>query len=548
MIFLAITIPQIGLRIAASRRYRKRYREIVSALLRHGFGFLVTQLGLSRYIPFQLGLFGHPKRVEPYTQAEHVRMVFEDLGTTFIKIGQILSTRQDLLPPEYIQELEKLLDQVPPVDIKLILAAIHKELGRSAEDIFSYFDPTPLASASIGQVHAARLKTGEDVVVKVKRPGVYEQVAIDLDIISQLANLASRRLPIGRLYDIEGIAREFAQTLLRELDYVQEGRNADRFRENFSGDETIYIPRVFWDYTTNGVIVLERLYGIRITDKASIELAGIDPKIVAERSTNALFKEIFIHGFFHADPHPANFFVMSDGAVGIVDFGMIGFVDQDTKAGLVALSVAVSEQDLDAIIDSYVDLGIIGRIENYIELRNDIRMLIAQYYGLSIEQIDIRSTLLNITSFVRRHSLRMPANLALLTKTVSMQESLVMHLDPTFKFTEAIIPYARQAWEDTFSPHALAKRAWKSLSQVAYAGVKLPEQLRRIISQLARGEFAVVTKQPRLDEELNRINSMVNHLIFGILTSAIIVSISLLLSFVRSPRLGRRQSRLEEEP
>ncbi|MHB8841061.1 MAG: ABC1 kinase family protein [Candidatus Aquicultor sp.] len=527
---MARIIPQIG-RLAISRRYRNRYREITGALLRHGFGFLVTQLGLTRFVPLQLGLLGHPRRVEPYTQAEHVRMVFEELGTTFIKLGQVLSTRVDLLPPEYIHELEKLLDSVPPVDFEPIRLEIEMELGLDVDQIFARIDTAPLASASIGQVHAATLMTGQQVVIKVKRPGVEEQVKIDVDIINELASLASRRLPIVRNYDIEGIAREFTQTLLSELDYLQEGRNADRFRRNFEGDERVHIPRIYWDYTTSSVIVMERISGLRINDRNALIGAGLEPPVIAMRSTDLLMEQIFIHGFFHADPHPANFFVMEGGVIGLVDFGMVGYVDQDTKGNLVDLFIAVFDQDPDGIIDGYIDLGVVGRVERYAELRSEISSIIVKYFGLSLREINVRTVLNDVTSLIRRHNLRMPANLALLVKTISMEEGLVMHLDPDFRFVEAMTPFARRVWEETRSPFALAKKSARALLDYADIGVNAPRQLRRILGQLSRGELAVVTNQPRLDEELIRVNSMVNRLIFGILTAATLVSVSLALPF-----------------
>jgi len=538
---LASIIPQIGIRLAISRKYRERYREIVGALLRHGFGFLVTQLGLTRYVPFQVGLFRRARKVEPYTQAEHVRLMFEELGTTFIKLGQILSTRVDLIPPQYIEELEKLLDQVPPADYELIRVAVERELGKPLDDVFDYFEPIPLASASIGQVHAARLKSGEDVVVKIKRPGVEEQVNIDVEIITELSRLASRRIPALRDYDLQGITREFTQTLLSELDYIQEGRNADHFRENFKGDDRVYIPKVYWDYTTFEVIVMERIYGVRINDIEALLREGLDPKVVAKRSANILLEQVYVHGFFHADPHPANFFVLQDESIGLVDFGMVGYIDQLTKGNLVELFIAIFQQDPDGIVDAYVDLGIAGRVERFGELRSEIGTLIMKYYGLTLKQVNIRNVLNDVTAVIRRHRLRMPANLALLVKTISMEESLVMQLDPDFNFAQEMAPFARRVWEETRSPVALVQRSLRALADLADTGLRAPRQVRRILGQLSRGEFAIITNQPRLDEELTYIGAIVNRLIVAILTAAVLISSGLLLSFYNTLRERRRK-------
>lgn len=537
-------VGQIGLRLAISRQYRNRYRQVIRTLLKHGFGVLVDQLGLSRYLPFRIIPFRHREVVEVHTQAERLRMVFEELGTTFIKFGQILSTRVDLLPSEYIYELGKLLDQVPPAKVDLIKAEIERELNRSVSEIFTYFDPEPLASASIGQVHAAKLKTGESVVVKVKRPGVQGQVAIDVEIITDLARLASSRLPSAKNYDFEGIAREFTQTLLRELDYIQEGRNADRFRENFEGDERVYIPYVYWDFTSSGVITMERISGLRINDKKALGEAGIDPKIIAKRSADILLEQVFRHGFFHADPHPANFFVMADGVIGIVDFGMAGYIDQETKANLVELFIAIFQQDADAVIDAYVDLGVVGRIERIGALRSDIRTLIMKYYGLTLRQVNVRDVLNDVVSLVRRYSLRLPADLALLIKTVSMEESLVLQLDSNINFAEAMAPFARRVWEESRSPLTIINRGLKALTEYSDVASRAPRQIRRILNQLSRGELTVVMQQPRLDEELQRVNLMVNRLILGILTAAILTSVSMLLPFLNDILKRRRERKV----
>jgi ubiquinone biosynthesis protein len=473
-----------------------------------------------------------------------LRLLIEDLGTTFIKMGQVLSTRVDLLPPEYTSELEKLLDQVPPAGTNLIKQEIERELEKPLDAIFAYFDPVPLASASIGQVHAAILISGEHVVVKVKRPGVQEQVAVDVDIIMQLARVASRRLAIGKNYDFVGIAREFTQTLLHELDYIQEGRNAERFSEEFKNDDRVRIPRIYWDYTTDGVITLERLAGLRINNVEALVRAGIDPVLVAHRSAEILLKQVFDHGYFHADPHPANFYVMEDSVIAIVDFGMVGYVDQETKGGLVELFIAISQQNPDGIINAYSDLGIIGRVERVTELRSDISILLAQYYGLSIDEIDIKRILNDVTSLVRLHNLRMPANLALLVKTIVMEESLVVQLDPNFNFAEATRPFARKLWEETYSPYALAKRALRSFVELVDISTRGTQQVRRVLGQVSRGEFSIVTNQPRLDEELAIVSKIVNRLIAGIIGAALLIFSGFFLVFIR---FGRNPGRRDGE-
>ena len=281
-----------------------RYRQITWALGRHGLGFLVSILGLDRFVPLHHGVLGYTRRIQPYTRPERVRLTFEDLGVTFIKLGQILSTRADLMPPAYQTELAKLQDEAPPLPENVVRQVIAGELGRPVEEVFKTFEAQPLAAASIGQVHAATLQDGTEVVVKVQRPGSVDQIHQDLKILETLAATARRRWALAEQYDAVGLVNEFGQTLRAETDYVREGQNAERFRENFAGDEDVYFPKVFWETTTRRVLTLERVRGIKIDNFAALDAAGIDRSEVARRGADTVLKMVFRDGFYHADPHP----------------------------------------------------------------------------------------------------------------------------------------------------------------------------------------------------------------------------------------------------
>ncbi|MCI0527960.1 MAG: AarF/UbiB family protein, partial [Nitrospira sp.] len=321
-------------------RHLRRYREIVGILARHGLGWLVVQLGLGDLIPFHRGLLGHTRRQEPYTQPEHIRIALEDLGTTFTKLGQILSTRPDLVPPDYITQFSKLQDNAPPVPYSQVAEVIQRELGAPPEEIFKSFDVQPRASASIGQVHMACLPNDTLVVVKVQRPGVEAQVEEDLEVLADLANLAAQRTTLGEYLDIEGWMEEFAFTLHNELDYTQEGQNADRFRRNFAGEPTLHVPRIYWEYTTQRVLTMEEIQGIKISDLTALEAAGLDRHHIAENSARIMLTMVFEHGFFHADPHPGNFFVLPGGGIGLIDYGMVGRLDTSLREALARLFLA----------------------------------------------------------------------------------------------------------------------------------------------------------------------------------------------------------------
>jgi ubiquinone biosynthesis protein len=305
----------------------ERYKQIGDVLSRHGLGFFASIAGLGRWIPFHHGVLGHEQRSEPYTRPEHLRLALEELGPTFIKLGQILSTRSDLLPPDFLSELTKLQDAAPPVAASTIRTLIDQELGAAPEELFTEFDAEPLASASIEQAHAATLHDGTAVVVKVRRPDVIPTIEQDLEILQNLAMEASRRWEAAADYNLTGLASEFARTLRSELDYLQEGRNAERFARNFASNPNVHIPEVFWPVTTSRVLTLERIIGIKVDDVAALDSAGINREELASRAAELAYAMIFEDGFFHADPHPGNLFIEAGGRIGLIDFGMVGEVD-----------------------------------------------------------------------------------------------------------------------------------------------------------------------------------------------------------------------------
>ncbi len=311
-----------------------RYRVIAETLARHGLGVLLGASGIERFIPFHRSLARYAHRSEKYSTAQHVRLALEELGPTFVKLGQVLSTRSDLLPPAYLNELAKLQDSLSPVPPGVITDVLESELGGTVDDIFDSFDLTPLASASIGQAHAATLADGTEVVVKVRRPGAVEQVEVDLEILQNLAAQADRRWEDAAGYDLPGLAEEFARTLRAELDYLAEGRNAERFAENFADHPGVHIPAIHWETTTSRVLTVERLRGLKVSDLDALDRADVDRPALAARAAEVVAQMSFDDGFFHADPHPGNLFIEADGRIGLIDFGMVGVVDTELRERL----------------------------------------------------------------------------------------------------------------------------------------------------------------------------------------------------------------------
>lgn len=523
------------------RRYghARRYREITDILARHGLGFFSVALGVGRFVPMHRGWLGHTRRAEPYTQPEHLRLALEELGATFVKLGQILSTRPDLVPPDYLAELTKLQDAAPSVPWDAIEASLVEELGRPIAEIFAGFERTPLASASIGQAHAATLKDGTEVVVKVRRPGVAEQVNEDLEVLSDLALTASRYWELAGEYDLVSLAQEFAETLRAELDYVREGRNAERIAANLAGDPGTHVPRVYWNTSTTRVLTLERIHGIKINDLAALDAAGIDRKELAQHAARVVLQMVFEDGFFHADPHPGNFFIQPGGHIALIDFGMVGTIDETIRERLVDVVLAVVSKDPDRLVDAFLALGVARQRVDRGALRDDLQQLVARYFDRTLAELEIGPLLSDVLAVVRRHHLHMPANLALILKLAVMVEGLGAQLDPEFNLMTALEPFGQQLLVERLSPRAWARRVGQASLDAAQLGVELPAQVRRLLAELERGTLEIGIRPREVEPVLQRIESITNRLILGMLTSAFIVGLAMLMSVYHPPGWDR---------
>jgi len=513
----------------------RRSREIAKALTRHGLGYLAGFLGLARFVPFHRGLLGHPRRNLPYTRPEHVRMALEDMGVTFAKLGQILATRVDLLPPDYQAELALLQDRVRPLPPGTVEKAIEDELGAPPAEIFRSFDAEPLAAASIGQAHAATLMDGTEVVVKVRRPGAAAQVEEDLSILAELAVAASHRWEIAEQYDLVGLAAEFKQALTAELDYVREGHNAETFARNFADNPDVHIPRVFWDSSTGRVLTMERMRGIKIDDLPGLEAAGIDRRDLAERAARVVLKMVFEDGFFHADPHPGNFFIQAGGHIALIDFGMVGTIDARTREQLARLLLGVASGDRQRLVDAFLELGVARQRVDRARLSEDLGDLVSRYDGRSLGELRLGPLLDDSLAVMRRHRLHLPASLALLLKTLVMHESLGTALDPDFQLTQVLSPYAKRLIRAEFSPSVWSRRLGVAGFEAARLGVDLPAQLRRILGQVESGGLEVGMRPLGFERIIERFERLANRIVLGILAAAFINGLAILMSVYRPP-------------
>jgi ubiquinone biosynthesis protein len=453
---------------------RARQREIVKTLSRHGLAFLVDR--------------PHARDTSP-SRPEHIRLALEELGPTFVKLGQTLSTRTDLLPPEYVAELAKLQDAAAPVPGEVARGVVVEELEGEISEVFATFDEVPLAAASIGQAHAATLPDGTEVVVKVRRPGVVEQVDQDLEILQNLASRAERHWKEAAEHDVVGLAEEFGQTLRAELDYLTEGRNADRFADNFAGDAGVHIPRVYWETTTSRVLTLERISGIKANDLAALDAAGIDRRELASTATRISAQMIFENGLFHGDPHPGNFFVEEGGRIGVVDFGMVGTLSDRLRDQLGAVLIAFTEHDADRMTDAVLALGVARHRVDRGELAADIQGFLGRYSDIGLGDISITRALEEAMAIMRRHRLRLPRDLSLLVKVLVMEEGLGAALVPDFQLDAELAPYARQLIVRERAPEVVLRRLLASSSDAAQLASELPQQLRRLLREGEAGDL-----------------------------------------------------------
>jgi len=511
-------------------RHLRRYQQIGRILTRYGFGYVLTQLGVGRAIaPGLEKLRFSSAEILQATPPERVRMVIEELGPTFIKLGQILSTRGDLIPAEYTAELEKLQDTVPPTDFALIREQVEQELGKPLHRAFPTFEPTPVASASLGQVHLATLPDGTEVAVKVLRPGVDKQIEVDLDILLELAALAEKRTEWGAYYGVLSLAQEFANTLRAELNYEQEGHNMDRYRQMFSVHDGVHVPRVYWETTTRRVLTMERITGIKITDVARLDEAGLDRKVIARRNIAILLKAVLQEGFFHADPHAGNFMVLPHEVIAMMDFGIMGYLDDWERLGLVQLFVGLFRQETDRVVDAMSELGIATSAADRRNLARDLDRLRIRYYGLELEKIRARSFVEDLMDLAFSNRLKMPSNLVLVFKAIAMLEGISLQLDPEINVFAEVEPYVRDALLELQSPLNRLRTLAEQLSEAAEAMIQLPVQLQRMLEQVEINEGNLSMNLKGLDEPTRQVTAAANRLVLALLAAAFVIGPAILI-------------------
>ncbi len=504
-----------------------RYREIARILTKNGFDWMWSRWGIG-------GVLGHAEHlaegVKPstITQPERLRLTLEELGTTFIKIGQVLSTRPDLVPAEYIAELSKLQDHAPQVRYADIRERIGVELGGPPETVFQSFDPTPLAAASIAQVHRAVLPDGTPVVVKVRKPGIDIQIEQDLAILGHMARFLSNNTDLGKRLDLSGLVDEFAFTLRNELDLLREGQNAERIAANFDGDAAIHVPKIYWEFSSHGVLTLQEMKGLKIDDLEALNSAGIDRKQLAKRCAHIALKQILDHGFFHADPHPGNFFVYPDATVALIDYGMVGRLDSQLKESLIRIVLAITHHDIDQMIDSLLSMGAVRGTVNRQMLKRDLDHLLVKYDDVALGEISAGQVFRDITVTAQKHGLTLPSDLIMVARVIAMDEGMGANLDPDFNLIQFSKPYFMEFWKKSHSVNAMMRRFGEGAFDIADIGLELPHRLLRLMGAIERGELRVVTSVDAPESITRGFQQAANRVAISILTAGLVVGLSVL--------------------
>lgn len=477
-----------------------RMREIVAAMTRFGFGTLVDRLGLR---PFRSESYENdPRATQPLPV--RIRLLFEQLGPTFIKVGQILGGRPDLVPPDFVREFEKLQDQVPPVPFNALRPVIEAELGKPLSELFASFDPEPLATASIAQVHVARTLDGTEVVVKVLKPDVDKLLTQDLDILDTLALLIERYVAEMRSFRPRQLVAEFRRALLAETNFNMEAHNITRYRANFVGNDFLVIPKVYPELSSNHVLTLERLKGIKLGDYAAVRAAGIDTREILRRGMDCFFQSMLVDGFFHGDPHGGNILVLEGPRLGLLDFGQVGRLSPKAKDGLVNMFVATLAQDYDQLVLEYMDMsqssGASRGSATVTAIQKEVADVFAPYHGLPLKDIPMGRLLMEASGMAFRHKIAVPRDMVLVFKAVMTLEGIGRALDPEFDLVSAASKYTRLILKERYAPKKVAKellfigRDWMRLAE------KTPRQLTEILRQVENGELNLHLQVAGLDQ------------------------------------------------
>jgi len=525
-----LSIRKIGV-VGRTYRHLARYRQILTVFFKYGFGDLVELLKIEQYIEIGLQLISKNRRsrLEKLSRAQRVRMACEELGPTYIKFGQILSTRPDLVPVDFIKELSKLQDNVPSRPFSEVSKIVESELGGPPEDIFDFFEKTPLASASIGQVYRATLKDGEAVAVKVQRPGIKKIIEVDLEIMLHLATLMEHHIEEMSLHQPVKIVEEFARTLEKEIDYTIEATNMERIASNFLNDLTIYVPKVFRDTTTESILTTELVEGIKVSDIDRLEEAGLDRKLITVRGADIVLKQIIKHGFFHADPHPGNIFVLPDNVICLLDFGMTGSVDRRTREDFIDLAESVVNRNESRATQVLLKLTYWDEDPDIRLLEKDVADFMGRHLHKPLKDIKIGKLLNNLLELAFQHRLRISPDIFLMLKAFSTIEGVGLMLDPDFDMIKQAAPFIKEVKHARMSPHRITGDIFRLAIELFQFVENFPKDILSITRLIKQQKLSLNLEYKGLDKMLSTYDQISNRISFSIIIAALIIGSALVI-------------------
>lgn len=525
-------------RLSRTRRFR-RYREIAEVLARQGLGLVAEHLGLVVHLSWLRRLIGRRDPDPPMAWPERVRLALTDLGPTYVKLGQLASTRSDALPRELVTALETLQDDVPPFPFAEVREILERVWGKPPEEVLSALDPKPLAAASLGQVHAGRLLDGREVVIKVRRPGVVRQSEADFAILEDLAAAAERRTEWGRIYDLKTLVEELVRTMRLELDFSIEAANTERARANFAGVPGVVVPEVIHSLSSEEVIVLERLEGVKVSDRDRLVAVGLELKAVAERLVGSLYQQVFEDGFFHADPHPGNIHVDEEGRLIWLDWGLVGNFSPLMRRRSVELILGLTQARSDKVIDALLRLGAVDREVDRVRLYGEVERLRQRYYDTALKNFEFGRALMDLFRVAQAFKIRIPSEYTLLAKAAITADGVVRKLDPEVTLVDLSRPFARRLMLRRLDPREWAPLVGEAGLDYARILGALPGELETALKTIGGGEFRVIIEHKNLDTILEHAERYFNRMALSFLLGGVIVGLAMVVHPTELDRVAR---------
>ena len=515
-------------KISLGYGHLKRYKQIVDILIKYGFGYFVERLYHKGNVPRWIAV----RRImnTSLTAGERLRMALEELGPTFIKLGQILSTRPDIVSEEVIFELSKLQDRASQFPLSLVEDALRESLGLHIDEDFKYFSSKPTAAASIGQVHCAKLHSGEDVVLKIQRPNIKGVVSRDIEILSQMASLFDEFYPGAMPFKVAEVVDEFSNSIHRELDYTIEARNTEKFRDNFKEHHGVMIPKVYWEFTSKTILTLERIEGVKVADIETLKMKGWDIKVIGDLIATSFMKQVFIHGLFHGDPHPGNIFVINEKKISFIDFGIVGYLDKETMSFIADLFIAGAKRDIDKIVNLLIEIDALSEDTRIRRLKEDISFVLNFYYNTPLKRLNMSEAVSALMKIAYHNHVKLPLQFTILAKAVITLEGCVKMLNPDFSVSDMAGQFIGEITAYRLNPRRILHEGMDYADNLFTSFRGFPRHLKNLLHKIEKNEIRVILEQMEVQKLAQTVREIGNRLSASLLIAALMLSSSQLIA------------------